>query len=102
MNDEELGALSSSTKSAHKRVDDLEKQIDDLEKKLDDIHNLAVGVARLDEEMKNIKTDVSEIKDDMKKVAARPGQWWDKLIAVAFGAIASGLVAAILGQVIVK
>lgn len=93
MNDEELGALASRTKSAHKRIDDLEK-------KLDDIHALAVGVARMDEEMKNIKTDVSEIKDDMKKVAARPGQRWDKLIAAAIGAIASGLIAAILTQIL--
>ena len=92
MNDEELGALASSVKSAHKRLDDQEK-------KLGDIHALALGVARLDEEMKNIQTDVGEIKDDMKKVAARPGQWWDRLIAAAIGAVASGLVAAVLKQI---
>ena len=57
-------------------------------------------MARLDGEMKEIKTDVSEIKDGMKKVAARPGQWWDKLIAAAIGAVASGLVAAVLSQIL--
>ena len=93
MTDEELGKLISSVHSAHKRLDDQEK-------KLDDIHTLAVGVARLDEEMENIKADVGEIKGDMKKVAARPGQWWDKLIAAAIGAVASGLVAAVLTQIL--
>lgn len=93
MNDEELGALASSVKSAHKRLDDQEK-------KLDDIHTLAVGVARLDEEMENIKADVGEIKDDVKKVTARPGQWWDKLIAAAIGTVASSLVAAVLTQIL--
>lgn len=93
MTDEELGKLASSVHSAHKRLDDQEK-------KLDDIHTLAVGVARLDEEMENIKADVGEIKDDMKKVAARPGQWWDKLVAAAIGAVASGVVVAVLNQVL--
>ena len=93
MNGEEFGALMSSVKSAHKRLDDQEK-------KLDDIHTLALGVARLDEEMENIKTDVSEIKDDVKKVTARPDQWWDKLIAAAISAVASGLVVAVLSQVL--
>ena len=93
MTDEELGKLASSVHSAHKRLDDQEK-------KLDDIHTLAVGVARLDEEMENIKADVGEIKDDVKKVTARPGQWWDKLIAAAIGAVASGIIAAVLSQVL--
>ena len=93
MHEEEFGELTSSVKSAHKRLNDFEK-------KLDDIHTLALAVARLDEEMENIKTDVCEIKDDVKKVTARPGQWWDKLIAAAIGAVASGVVAAVLSQVL--
>ena len=93
MNEEEFGKLMSDVKSAHKRLDDQEK-------KLGDIHALALGVARLDEEMENIKADVGEIKDDVKKVTARPGQWWDKLIAAAVAAVASGLVAAVLSQVL--
>ena len=93
MTDEELGKLVSSVHSAHKRLDEQAK-------KLDGIHTLALSMARLDGEMKEIKTDVSEIKDGMKKVAARPGQWWDKLIAAAIGAVASGLVAAVLSQIL--
>ena len=93
MTDEELGKLVSSVHSAHKRLDEQAK-------KLDDIHTLALSMARLDGEMKEIKTDVSEIKDGMKKVAARPGQWCYKLIDAAICAVASGLVAAVLSQIL--
>ena len=48
----------------------------------------------------NIKEDVEEIKQEVEKVTARPAQWWDKLIAAALGALASGIVAAVLTQIL--
>ena len=41
-----------------------------------------------------------EIKQEVEKVTARPAQWWDKLIAAALGALASGIVAAVLTQIL--
>ncbi|MCI9577014.1 MAG: hypothetical protein HFJ84_10315 [Clostridiales bacterium] len=93
MTEEGIGELKASVKSAHKRINEIAD-------KMTDLHNLAIGMTRLDEEMEGIKIDVGEIKADMKKVTARPGQWWDKLIAAAIGAVASGLAAAVLSQVI--
>lgn len=43
---------------------------------------------------------MEDIKQQVEKVTDRPSQWWDKLIAVALGALASGIVAAVLTQII--
>lgn len=82
-----------SAKSAHKRLDGLDAEIKD-------IRNLTTAMGRMDEKVDNLKSDVDEIKSDVKVIAARPGQWWDKLIAAAIGAISTGIVAAILAQIL--
>lgn len=93
--DAELLAMQAydSAKSAHKRLDALEQ-------KVEDIHELTSAVSRVNQKVDDLVGDMGEIKADVKKVTERPGQWWDKLIAAALGAVASGLVAALLAQIL--
>ncbi len=103
-NDVTLGRVDDSVKSAHKRIDELDKRldskIDSVSQKVDNLTTLTTAVATLQLETKDIKLDVSEIKTDLKQVTARPAKWWDKLIAAAIGACASGIIAAILTQIL--
>lgn len=92
-NDVTLGRISDSVASAHKRIDAVEHEVKDL-------RTITLAIAKVDSKVDNIKEDVEEIKQEVQQVTARPGQWWDKLIAAALGALASGIVAAILAQVL--
>lgn len=93
--DTELLAVQAydSAKSAHKRIDTLEGKVNDL-------HELTAAVAGVKTKVDDLVTDMGEIKEDVKKVTDRPAQWWDKLVAAAIGAVASGLVAALLAQIL--
>ena len=82
-----------SAKSAHKRLDGLEKEVKD-------IHELATAMSVMDEKVDGLSADVQEVKAEVQKVTERPAMWWDKLVAAAIGAVASGLVAAVLSQII--
>lgn len=78
-----------SAKSAHKRIDDLTDEVKD-------IRGLTAAMATVNEKVDNLKSDMTEVKTDIKSISARPGQWWDKLVAAAIGAVSTGLIAAIL------
>ena len=82
----------SSAKSAHHRIDELDE-------KVEDIRGLANAMGRMDEKIGNLKSDVDEIKTDVKSISARPGRWWDKLIAAIIGAIGAGVATAILAAI---
>lgn len=103
-NDVTLGRVDDSVKSAHKRIDELGKRFDSqisvMNQKIDNLTPLNTDMATMRLEVKDIKLDVSEIKTDLKQVTARPAKWWDKLIAAAIGACASGIIAAILTQIL--
>ena len=92
-NDVTLGKALDAAASAHKRIDALEREVKDL-------RTLTLAIAKVDSKVDNIKEDVEEIKQEVEKVPARPAQWWDKLIAAALGALASGIVAAVLTQIL--
>lgn len=83
----------SSAKSAHHRIDELDSEIKD-------IRGLTAAMARVDEKVDGLEGDVKEIKSDVKAISARPGKWWDKLVAAAIGAVATGIVAAILAAIL--
>lgn len=82
-----------SAKSAHHRLDRLENEVKD-------IHDLAAAMAATRQEMSGVQADIREIKQSVSKLTARPGIWWDKLAAAAIGAVATGLVTAILAQIL--
>ena len=44
--------------------------------------------------------DMDELKGDIKALNARPGKWWDKIASAALGAVATGLVAAVLALIL--
>ncbi len=79
--------------SAHKRIDALVVEVKDL-------RNLTEAVIKINSKVDHLTVDMHEIKNDIKQVTSKPGQWWDKLIAAAIGACASGIVAAILTQIL--
>lgn len=81
-----------STKSAHKRLDTLEDEVKD-------IRGLTAAMSAVNTKVDNLVDDMSEIKQDVKAITARPGKWWDYLIAALIGAVATGLVAAGLAAV---
>ena len=93
IHEETIAKVGESVASAHKRIDAVEREVKDL-------RTLTLAIAKVDSKVDNIKEDVEEIKQEVQQVTARPGQWWDKLIAAALGALASGIVAAILAQVL--
>lgn len=102
-----------SAKSAHRRLDRMGEEVKDL-------RNLTEAVVKVNAKVDNISYKVNEIKDDVKKVgnvepfikemdelrqevkqvSDRPKMWWDKLVAAALGAIASGIIAAVLATII--
>lgn len=82
-----------SAKSAHKRLDMLEKEVSD-------VHELATAMATVSTKVDGVVKDMEEIKTEVKKVSDRPKGWWDKLVAAVIGAAASGIVAAILTQIL--
>ena len=82
-----------SAKSAHKRLDSLEKEVKD-------IHALATAMSAMSEKVDGLSADVREVKTEVQKVTERPARWWDKLVAAAVGAAVSGVVAAVLAQII--
>jgi t-SNARE complex subunit (syntaxin) len=82
-----------SAKSAHHRIDGLEKD-------LKDIQGLTAAMARMDQKVDGLDSDVKEIKTDVKAITARPGKWWDKLVAAAIGAIGAGVAAAVLALIL--
>ena len=74
---------------------------------LEDDRIIAQSVAALAEGMKGVKEDVFEVKTtvsavqgEVKQIMLRPGQWWDKLVAAAIGAVGAGVIAAILALVL--
>lgn len=88
-----LGQALDMAKSAHKRIDGVESEVKDL-------RTLTLAVAKVDSKVDNIKEDVEEIKQEVSQVATRPIRWWDKIVAAAIGACASGIVAAILATIL--
>lgn len=89
----EVTQAYDSAKSAHKRLDRLEQEVSD-------IHELAAAMSSMSEKVDGLTEDMGEVKKEVKKVAERPVKWWDKLVAAAIGAIASGLVAAVLTMIL--
>ena len=82
-----------SARSAHKRIDRLTEEVED-------IRGLTAAMARMDEKVDGLDSDVKEIKADVKAITARPAQKWDTFTKAIIGALASGLVAAILALIL--
>ena len=76
------------------------KRLNALEDKVENLHELTLAISQVSSEVKGIRTDMEEVKEEVKRVTGRPGQWWDKLVAAGLGALASGIVAAVLANVI--
>lgn len=86
-------AALDSANLAHHRLDAVETE-------MKDIRSLTSAMAAVNEKVDNLKDDVIEIKADVKEITKRPMKLWDRLIAAAIGAIATGLVAAVLSLVL--
>ena len=80
-------------KSAHKRIDKLEA-------KVEDINLLATSIAVVDEKVKRVGHDVSEIKETVSKITDIPIKGYEKFIGGAIGALATGLVGAIIALIL--
>ena len=93
MSDEEIGKLAAE-------LQDIQQRFQEHSQTIEDLRNLAIGITRMDGEIKCIKNDVQAIKEGIKQNSARPRMWLDKIIAAAIGAVTSGIVAAILSQVL--
>ena len=81
-----------SAKSAHHRIDELDAEVKD-------IRGLTSAMAAVNTKVDGLESDVKEIKTDVKSITARPGTWWDKLVAAVIGAIGAGVATAILAAI---
>ena len=78
-----------SARSAHHRLDELGKQVAD-------VHSLAVAMGQMGERVTGIKDDVESIKKSLQKVSDRPGHLWEIVESAVIGAVAAGVVGAII------
>ena len=76
-----------STKSAHRRIDDIAKEVNDLQKLTEAVAVTATNVSRLQE-------DVTEMKNDVKSLASVPVKRWDAVVA----GVISGIVVVGVGS----
>ena len=88
-----LEEVNASVKSAHHRIDGMESEIKDM-------RDLTTAVAVTARNVEGLQNDVTEIKADVKSITARPGKLWDILEGASIGAIAAGLVAAVLSLIL--
>jgi len=78
-----------SAKAAHHRLDQLEKDVND-------IHALAQAMAATRMEMQDVKEDVRDVKEEISRLAAQPGNRWDRIVNAAVSAVSTGLISALL------
>lgn len=86
-----LTEVESSTKSAHKRLDEMEKRQDNLD-------DLVSTVKVLADREERVESDVSEIKDDVKELKAKPGKLWEGIVEKALYTIVGAVIAYFLLQ----
>ncbi len=72
---ERLAALEQSTKSAHKRLDDIKKLVE--------------SIQVLAYEVKTMREDMNGMQKDMDDLKARPARTWDTVIKTALTAAVS-------------
>ena len=71
------------------RVCKLEKDVDTLYAKA---NTAAVAQAENNIKLDNVLVAIGELKGIVQSLTARPGKWWDKLVAGLIGACASGFI----------
>lgn len=81
--------VNANVKSAHHRIDGLETEMKDM-------RELTTAVALVAQNVNGIQSDMTEVKADIKCLSAKPGKLWDTLIGGIVGAVAAGLVGALL------
>lgn len=77
----DVAVLQTEVASAHHRIDKVEKLTD--------------SIAAIATEIKYMRESQDSIKKDIEELKKRPSAMWDKIIAAAIGAVATGLVGAI-------
>ena len=88
--EKELGEVHESTKSAHRRIDELQMVTKAF-------YDLASDVKVMVNEMTNMKKDISDIKSNMDEYHHKEP---NKLLFNAKNAIVVGIISAILGAVL--
>ena len=78
-----------SARSAHHRLDELGKQVAD-------VHSLAVAMGQMGERVEGLKGDMADVKKAVDKISGRPGRLWEIVESAVIGAIAAGVVGAII------
>lgn len=87
---QELGEVNSSTRAAHKRIDELQLVTQAF-------YDLASDVKVMVSEMSNIKQDIKDIKGNIKEYhQSEP----NKLIFNAKNAMVTGVIGAIVGAIL--
>lgn len=66
----------------------------DLEGEVKDMRQLTTAVVQVNDKVDHLRSTITEIRADVKAIGQRPAVWWDKLVAAAIGAVATGIVGA--------
>ena len=75
-------------------------RIDKLEKMADAIHEQNEILAKMVVQLENNNNQIGELSKRVGVIENRPGALWDKLVGGVVGAIATGLVVALLAVII--
>lgn len=75
-----------STKSAHKRIDELTGEVKD-------IRGLTAAMAAVNTKVDGLTGGVEELKKDIKAITGRPANWWDALVKILMSAVVGGAIA---------
>lgn len=107
----EMTETAERAKSNTHRIEDIESDIKDLKEKNNTLYEMSASIKNLSEGIVDIKSDVKDIKNEqgeMKSeitelknspVKAKAG-WVDSFGKLLFTAIATGIIAFVLGQLL--
>lgn len=82
---ERLAAVEQSTKSAHKRLDDIKQLVD--------------SIRVLAYEVKTMREDMNGMQKDMDELKTRPAKNWDTVTRTALTAFISGAVGFLIAAI---
>ncbi|MDR0916240.1 MAG: hypothetical protein LBN02_03525 [Oscillospiraceae bacterium] len=83
-------------------VSDSARRIAHLEKTSDELLSVMIETSRISQSVSELKNVVAEVRTEVKNLAARPANRWEKFIAAAIAAVTTGIVTAILANLLVR
>lgn len=91
-------SIDASTKSSHKRLDDVYIRVDHLEQRSEDVVRLAMSIEKLAESIKTHNDSLDEHDDRLKAVESSAGKYALKMWEIVAGLVVTGIVGFLLAH----